>query len=84
MVGIYGVIVFAKFFVKLFLDLFLGQLLGGNGDDGHGAIDFFLFVGFGSSFIIRAFQRHPFIGCSAVCKGNRSIVTVLAVPRLLL
>ena len=76
--GIHGVFAFAIFFIKLSLDLILAQLPGGNGDDGHSAIFIGLFVGC-SIFT----QRHPFIGRSAVCKGNRSIVTGLAAPLIL-
>ena len=80
--GIHGVLVCAKFYIKLSLDLFLGQLPGGNGDDGHSALVIGLFVGFGS-ICSRAFQLHPCIGRAAVCKVNRSIVTVLAAPLFL-
>ena len=69
----------SKFCIKLSPDLFLGQLLGGNGDDGHSVIGIGLFVGSGSIFSC-AFQRHPGIGRAAVCKVNRSIVAVLAAP----
>ena len=81
------VLAFAEFSVKLSLDLILSQLPGGNGDDGHGAIVFGLFVGFGSSFIIRAIQLHPCIGRSVgfkISKVKRSIATVLAAAPLLL
>ena len=70
---------------KLSLDLFLAQLPGGNGDDGHGAIVFGLFVGFDIARFV--FQRHPGIGRSVgfkISKVKRSIATVLAAAPLLL
>ena len=89
--GIHGVFAFAIFFIKLSLDLILAQLPGGNGDDGHSAIGFGLFVGFGFGFGFTifsfAFQRHPGIGRAVgfkISKVKRSIATVLAAAPLLL